>query len=536
MVEYGVPEMKVEYWEQGNYRNLVKGRLDEEFYEYPESGISNFMVIVMRGYVDLMGDNIPSNILNAQDKNGNTALHFLLSQEGHTDRKFRMLSILSKFDIDIDIPNNDGITPRMIIYDLIRDNPEYDYYLSGLYYYTSTDVPVDIIIEIMKYLNYADIETLCSTSFDFNTRFCKNGNSLIWRYLYSRDISTDSLVGLSNKMKEGISVKDKYIGIMEIYNKRLTGNVLVTMSKLMENGADKMVYEIYEENKRNLNITEQLTKMAIQYRYDYIVKELIDDSLKISSIPSNTKLNAYLNFAALYNNIDIISFLVTRGANSFNAALHEAVRRENIEAVKMLIDYGASDLDGSVVDAATNDQLEMLKYLISIGGGNLYGALEWATRSGRLRIVKFLTEKRVGNLKNTLQVAAAFNHVDIVDYILSIHKQDYLYAYNMAMSRNAYDVLIYLLNTYPKEIYILDNDVLNIMKEIEKTQDDIDRLKITRFKDRHAGAAEFYNDKLTKLKSILQLLIVNSNPSKYTKFKDYAEQTNTTPILNQILH
>ena len=136
-------------------------------------------------------------------------------------------------------------------------------------------------------------------------------------------------------------------------------------------------------------------KTAIKNNNSKKVEELIDNKTveeKINFIdtPINSSQDTPLNFAAIYNNIDIVKLLVKAGADLDKAndddetPLHTAVHLGNIKIVKFLIDEGANinkrdsidrytplhlalSCPGEIEDKSTMNYLNIANLLIESG-------------------------------------------------------------------------------------------------------------------------------------------------------------------------
>lgn len=79
-------------------------------------------------------------------------------------------------------------------------------------------------------------------------------------------------------------------------------------------------------------------------------------------------LNLALRSAAAGNQLGIIDYLISMGADDLNGALIEAAAFGNFSAVSNLISRGATYLDGALIAAQGNRS--MMIYLISQGAEN----------------------------------------------------------------------------------------------------------------------------------------------------------------------
>lgn len=101
-------------------------------------------------------------------------------------------------------------------------------------------------------------------------------------------------------------------------------------------------------------------------------------------------LNRSLSRASIFNQLDLVKYLVNRGATNINEALIHAAHDNYLPMAQYLIDHGATDLDLALVNAATTGHLGMVQYLINRGATRLDYALGAAEANGRSAVVQYL--------------------------------------------------------------------------------------------------------------------------------------------------
>jgi len=109
------------------------------------------------------------------------------------------------------------------------------------------------------------------------------------------------------------------------------------------------------------------------------------------SLGNEELLNMRLRLAASQGKIEVVKFLIDKGATDFDGALREAA--ESTDIVELLINKGVTDLDAILRKAAGFGKLYIVKDLLDKGATDLDGALRQAAESGQVNIVELLINK-----------------------------------------------------------------------------------------------------------------------------------------------
>jgi len=225
-----------------------------------------------------------------------------------------------------------------------------------------------------------------------------------------------------------------------------------------EDPVKKFVYYAIRNNKEMLSTQFQMTEeskkkdlcsSAIKLFVEYNRKDGIETLLPIckSSI-DDTMMSQYLNFAIDEESIDIVSFLLTKGAQielttaiSGFTSLYRAVRSESIEIVDILLKNGAKpSID--IIDkdkrqfytclhlAVVNKSNKIIKLLLDNGADinskdiNLQAPLHFAVSQGSLEIVKLLIKSgadissKTKNGQTPLHIATMKDSLDMVELLI----------------------------------------------------------------------------------------------------------------------
>lgn len=168
---------------------------------------------------------------------------------------------------------------------------------------------------------------------------------------------------------------------------------------------------------------ENLVEFIWEYRID---------ALKISAKENNRSvldfllegcekfdLDQALIKAISGNHVELIKYLVNKGADNLGDAFHKAVAHNYIEIVKYLLgkitkDIGSLNLALSL--AAYMGYIELVEYLILQGANDIDNALFNAINGNRLNICQFLIKFNV-NLDQALLYATKRNRKEIISLL-----------------------------------------------------------------------------------------------------------------------
>lgn len=133
---------------------------------------------------------------------------------------------------------------------------------------------------------------------------------------------------------------------------------------------------------------------------------------------SDLSLDVALLNADNNGQLEMVKYLIEKGANNLNAALRFAAVRGNLEIIKYLISKNANEIQKAVRAAANHGHLETIKYLISLDVNNVNDALLYAGKNGYLDIIQYAISQG-GDINKALQGAARGGQLEIVKYLLS---------------------------------------------------------------------------------------------------------------------
>ena len=74
--------------------------------------------------------------------------------------------------------------------------------------------------------------------------------------------------------------------------------------------------------------------------------------------------------------------------------MHDAAKGGHLDIVQYMISKGANNLNNALVGAAMGGQIDLINFLIEQGADNLDSALRWAAAAGKIKAVKIFNRKR----------------------------------------------------------------------------------------------------------------------------------------------
>lgn len=225
------------------YQMLYNYSPDETNMFFPGRKITNLMVMVSRKYLTIIKHvlqaskpetqndllNICASV-NKQDMNGNTVLHFALTNANnwqvinHND--YDIVYYLVSMGADMLIENNFGVTPYSLIIDKMKIDPRYRIY-HIVYIFGVEKIPYDIIWSVFQFLEHNDIMKFIMISKD---KIYDNGNHYIWMQLYKRDCS-DTLPNYDDNN----TIKHQYMISYKLPYKKIHDDMIKSATKTTMN-------------------------------------------------------------------------------------------------------------------------------------------------------------------------------------------------------------------------------------------------------------------------------------------------------------
>ncbi|EFX66681.1 hypothetical protein DAPPUDRAFT_4924, partial [Daphnia pulex] len=247
--------------------------------------------------------------INAQDKNGQTALHIKIWNKSETAVK----ELLKHKDVDINVKNNDNHTPL--------------YLASGW-----NNIPIDLFKKILE------------KSADINAQDEEGLSALHWVIQCKSKTAVKELL----KHKDvDVNVKDKD-NFTPLHSATLWGNIPIDL------------FRIILEKSTNVNAQAQNGKSALHWailnKSETAVKELLKHKDLMDVNATNNKNQTALHFAILWKNMPIELFrIILENSDDVNGqdedghtALHWAMGEKFETAVEELLK--GKDVDVNIKD------------------------------------------------------------------------------------------------------------------------------------------------------------------------------------------
>ena len=157
-------------------------------------------------------------------------------------------------------------------------------------------------------------------------------------------------------------------------------------------------------------------------------KELIDYFISIGATIDDLN-RAFIattlrTTSELHEMIDMINYLVSKGANDFNAGLMFSAKRQNIDLARYFILLGADDfnraLERSIYSRMRKNKEEMMRFLIQSGANDLNRALRAAAEAETSKKVRLLIESGATDIEGAKRIARLNNKVKVLEYLNSL--------------------------------------------------------------------------------------------------------------------
>ena len=337
-------------------RQPLTGTLNQD---YADKGNINLFVISARGYLPLLEEkmNQLSPVINHQNNEGKTALHFALSNPNNIN----VVATLENNGANVQLKDKAGQTPFDVVKDLGGKYKMYNrLYLSWVDKIpTYFDViPKDITGLVGEYVTEpkfilkqtggepAEIINLCAKLDQRFAKGCYNEDSDLWRQLYilqfgvDPDDSTFDQGRVHRELKKGpkFTIKEKYIMDYYLNSPDMRQDIIYHTPRELQ---DKLINRLYEVDPHNHFL---LLRMVYKYPIFASIKSKI--------------VNHILKYYVLVPLLELLYTAAHNGDRSiFDVALGKIKETGRI-------DYNIEiDIHNATSDAITGNQLEMLKYL-----------------------------------------------------------------------------------------------------------------------------------------------------------------------------
>lgn len=166
------------------------------------------------------------------------------------------------------------------------------------------------------------------------------------------------------------------------------------------------------------NYDEGMFVKACREENENKIRQLANGSL------SEWELNTGFVVCCGKGNVDMVKFLIGKGANDWNRGLDRACMEGNVKIAKLMVVCGANKFKWALSYAVDRNHIELLKYLLclNISKWDLLEVVERACKQGKMEILKLVEEKypnsNVFSNWSVLGDACEGGNREILDFIL----------------------------------------------------------------------------------------------------------------------
>jgi Ankyrin repeats (3 copies)/Ankyrin repeats (many copies) len=167
-----------------------------------------------------------------------------------------------------------------------------------------------------------------------------------------------------------------------------------------------------------LRMSYYIAKLEEEFGIPYIPTKYYNPK-KFYKKYKNSKyiFNWAMNYAAEGGHMEIVKFMIEKGATCFNTAMAYAAKGGNMEIVKLMIEKEVIDFDLGMSYAAKGGNMEIVKFMIEKGATCFNTAMAYAASGGRMEIVKLMIAKGATDFDWAMTHAAKGGHMEIVKYL-----------------------------------------------------------------------------------------------------------------------
>jgi ankyrin repeat protein len=160
-------------------------------------------------------------------------------------------------------------------------------------------------------------------------------------------------------------------------------------------------------------------KIAIKYNQLDIINYFISKGADICIC---------MSIAAEFGNLPLVEYFVSLGATNFVCTIYYATVYGYIDIVYYCYNKDNTlNLNQLLENAAEHGHLSIVIYLIWCGANNFNKAMEYASRNNHLHIIEYLIDKGANDFDSAIKIARSWNQHQLIDYYINkIDEQKYL--------------------------------------------------------------------------------------------------------------
>ncbi len=202
------------------------------------------------------------------------------------------------------------------------------------------------------------------------------------------------------------NIKDIDIHIISCINNFTVLNQLLPTSKY-----------IYQITSFVFNNLKEITHDDM---YDYRDKGKMNDVLGLKYLVKfcgTENISFALVEVAENGRLDLVKYLVSKGADDYNSALGYASCGNHKNIIHYLFSVGAYDLDFALACASSRHHMDLIEYFINHGANNWDWALCYSAGSGYVDLIDFFFRKGATDIEKAKSFAKRNGRENIVEYL-----------------------------------------------------------------------------------------------------------------------
>ena len=308
------------------------------------------------------------------------------------------------------------------------------------------DLPIEILFSIIFMLDITDIMTLMNVnSFFYKIINNKDTIYCLCKKLKFRKVhNLKNLLKIYHC--KYISIKSLDYMSMDkcLFKSCILGNLDMVKFLLKNNKFNKKKLEVCASRaarKNQVEIVNFFIKKGLTKDFNRIMANagfcgninLIDKMLKLGAKGYN-----YCAWAAARNNqIDIINYMLSLGADNFLDIACGAARGGYLYLIELFMDF--SDIENINIlmfNAVYGGHINIVKYLINKGANDFNRGLIAASKKGDLEITKLMLEKNANNYFIAFKVALNYENLEILKILPDLSIDYYNSAIAQAIAGN----------------------------------------------------------------------------------------------------
>lgn len=128
---------------------------------------------------------------------------------------------------------------------------------------------------------------------------------------------------------------------------------------------------------------EDFWALALPFAASSGRQDLVDYVMKMGKLTNPRFFELGLFDAASSGKLNIVKFMVSKGAKDFDSAIVAAGRENHIDVVQFLIEKGARNFNETLEDAASEGNIDIVKLMVKMGATNIKESLERAEEASQ---------------------------------------------------------------------------------------------------------------------------------------------------------